>query len=266
MNFYTDSLIKIVHFLSKIEQEYTVELEKLVQEAPGNLICSNNKKGIRFSRALCCEDGYERRGITREPEAIAALCRKKYVEAVISQIRENMNALETAAGKYREFNFDMWKKSLSKAYQMQPDEYFFAKEDETDSLLWPMEYVQSDYKPEGKTNITSRGLRVRSKGEVAIAEMLYRYNIPFRYEQVLTIEKYNVAPDFTLMGRDGELRYWEHCGLTNNKKYMDHHKWKMGLYESVGIVPWKNLIVTYDEEDGTINMQIIESEIRNKLL
>ncbi len=29
---------------------------------------------------------------------------------------------------------------------------------------------------------------------------------------------------------------------------------------------WKNLIVTYDNEQGTIDIPIIESEIRNKLL
>ena len=36
------------------------------------------------------------------------------------------------------------------------------------------------------------------------------------------------------------------------------------MYESVGVVPWKNLIVTYDDEDGNINVGIIESEIKNK--
>ena len=31
-------------------------------------------------------------------------------------------------------------------------------------------------------------------------------------------------------------------------------------------MPWRNLIVTYDEYDGGINLAVIESEIRNKLL
>ena len=47
---------------------------------------------------------------------------------------------------------------------------------------------------------------------------------------------------------------------------MKKHKWKLEIYESVGIVPWKNLIVTYDNERGTIDIPVLESEIRNKLL
>jgi len=38
------------------------------------------------------------------------------------------------------------------------------------------------------------------------------------------------------------------------------------MYERMGIVPWKNLIVTYDTEDGGLSSAVIEAEIRNKLL
>lgn len=40
----------------------------------------------------------------------------------------------------------------------------------------------------------------------------------------------------------------------------------MNLYETRGIVPWKNLIVTYDDENGHINLAEIDSIITNKLL
>lgn len=54
--------------------------------------------------------------------------------------------------------------------------------------------------------------------------------------------------------------------MPSNPEYMKHHKNKLSLYESVGIAPWTNLIVTYDDEYGNFDMQIIESEIRSKLL
>lgn len=47
---------------------------------------------------------------------------------------------------------------------------------------------------------------------------------------------------------------------------MRHHKKKLADYENVGIVPWKNLIVTYDDEDGKINMAAVRAEITAKLL
>ena len=45
----------------------------------------------------------------------------------------------------------------------------------------------------------------------------------------------------------------------------------MMMYESAGIVPWKNLIVTYDmfegnNEVGFFDSRIIDTEIRTKLM
>ncbi len=108
---------------------------------------------------------------------------------------------------------------------------------------------------------------MRSKSELAISEAFYKYEVPFRYEQLLEIGAYKAAPDFMPRNkRTGEQFYWEHCGMPENEEYMKHHKWKMNLYESVGIVPWKNLIVSYDGADGTLNIAEIESVIRNRLL
>lgn len=127
-------------------------------------------------------------------------------------------------------------------------------------------YLQSDYMPEGKTHRTSRGMRVRSKSESIIVEKLYEYKVPFRYEEVLERGSFKMIPDFTLMDLYGNVYYWEHCGLPGNPDYMKRHKRKLEQYEQLGIVAWKNLIVTYDNESGNINIPTIESEIRNKLL
>ena len=62
------------------------------------------------------------------------------------------------------------------------------------------------------------------------------------------------------------------CPLPNNdKEYIRRHKWKMSMYESIGIVPWKNLIVTYDmmqdnNEVGLFDSRIIDTEIVTKLM
>ena len=128
-------------------------------------------------------------------------------------------------------------------------------------------YEQSDYMPEHRTMMTSRGLLVRSKSELLIAEALYRHGISFRYEQVLWIDgRTRLVPDFTIMKADGSIVYWEHRGRMDLRDYAGRQLRKDELYASVGIVPWKNLIVTYDTEDGDIDLRVIESEIRNKLL
>ena len=129
-------------------------------------------------------------------------------------------------------------------------------------------YEKSSYKSESRVHRTSKGLSVRSKSEALIAEKLYEYGIPFRYEEVLHFGGRGsmMIPDFVLPNAAGGLYYWEHCGLAGDAEYMKRHRQKIENYEKIGVVPWKNLIVTYDDEYGNINTAIIDSEIRNKLL
>ena len=54
--------------------------------------------------------------------------------------------------------------------------------------------------------------------------------------------------------------------MMGTKSYRDYNKYKISVYEKMGIVPWKNLIITYDYYDGGINAAEIESIIVNKLL
>lgn len=67
----------------------------------------------------------------------------------------------------------------------------------------------------------------------------------------MNVGKYAFAPDFTILLHEADCFYWEHCGMTSNEKYMKHHKLKMGMYETSGIVPWKNLIITYSNKKST---------------
>ncbi len=119
---------------------------------------------------------------------------------------------------------------------------------------------------ENKKMITSHGLRVRSKSEVLIAEKFYENKVEFHYEEILHIGQEVFVPDFTIKADNGDLIYWEHCGMTGNQSYMRHHNMKIKKYEKIGIVPWKNLIITYDDENGNIDLAIVDSEIKNKIL
>ena len=54
--------------------------------------------------------------------------------------------------------------------------------------------------PENKTKLTSRGQKVRSISELLIAEALYKYSIPFHYEEELEVEGKTFAPILLLRG------------------------------------------------------------------
>ena len=128
------------------------------------------------------------------------------------------------------------------------------------------DYVKSDYKPEEKIHTTSRGLKVRSKSELIICEIFYKYGIEFRYEEVLYINGRRLEPDFTIRRKsDGKIFYWEHCGMMDLARYRKRYYEKRDLYEFCDIVPWDNMIFTYDK-DGSIDSEYIEAIVRTVLL
>ena len=202
----------------------------------------------------------KRLGITKKPEIIEALARKAMLQREIEIINGNIKALQTLLKTYTEPTFENIVRDLSDYITQN-----IAKPKDDD--VWPNNFEQSTYKLEDRRFITSTGLKVRSKSELLIAEKLNEFGLKFLYEPSVKLGEYDVVPDFVIKEKnDGNLFYWEHCGLTNNEKYMNRHKWKMELYEQNGIVPWKNLIVTYDNGDGLIDMRIVVGEIKNKLL
>ena len=207
----------------------------------------------------------KRHAINKQPEIVRGLVRRTYLERELAVLEKNVKALETMTKAFCEIAPDDILKQMPERFKKFPREYFFPQPEESDWASQP--YEQSSYMPERRIHTTSRGLLVRSKSELAISEAFYKYEVPFRYEQLLEIGAYKTAPDFMPRNkRTGEQLYWEHCGMPENEEYMKHHKWKMNLYEGVGIVPWKNLIVSYDGADGTLNIAEIESVIKNKLL
>ena len=282
MGIYDMDFDTMLYRLEELEKSYDMELAQLERQVPGHLsgVKRNGNQNYLQIRTDCGK--YQRHGISHEPETLRILCRKAYLKEVLLEIRKNIQCLRTARLQYHSLDFRKIIQKLPPIYQTVPQDCFFPKFSkdilknlsEEDAAItqriqeWiASPYEMSNYKPELRTHITSRGEKMRSKGEVAIAEVMYKHNVPFRYEPVIHIGKYTLAFDFTpLRKRDFKLFYWEHCGMPHNEEYMKRHKWKLELYESQGIVSWDNLIITYNDIYGNVDMRIVESEIINKLL
>ena len=115
--------------------------------------------------------------------------------------------------------------------------------------------------------MTLTGLKVRSKSEVIIADLLDLNKIPFRYEEKLVLGGQIFYPDFTIMKpKDGEIIYWEHFGMTSQTEYRQTMIRKQEDYIRLGLLPWDNFIATYDNENGSINVLKIKSIIDSFIL
>lgn len=105
----------------------------------------------------------------------------------------------------------------------------------------------------------SKGDIFRSKSELIISERLIKAGIIYEYEKPIKLGNSTRYPDFTIENDYGDIYYWEHCGLMNNKDYKKRWKKKLQLYKANGIIPIEdggNLIIT--EEDGSKGIDILQ--------
>jgi hypothetical protein len=105
---------------------------------------------------------------------------------------------------------------------------------------------------------------VRSKSEVIIADALFHNGLDYQYEPELVLDGKVKRPDFKIIDADtGDVWYWEHCGMMTDPKYKKRWEDKKKFYEKHGIREGVNLIVTYDDENGSIDSCKIDKIVKD---
>lgn len=100
------------------------------------------------------------------------------------------------------------------------------------------------------TFLGQSGNYLRSKSEVFIDMVLTQNGIPFRYECELVIGNTVFYPDFTILNpANGEIVYWEHFGKMDDKDYARNAFNKIKTFYEHGLIPGKNLILTFETKD-----------------
>lgn len=258
-------LSRILSILSQNKNDLEEELRRLPE---GNLYCMQ-KKGSWFYYQLLPVKGNRKKekriGISRDTDTIFALVRKKYITMALSVIDKDIKTIEMAIKHYSPYDEEsVMSKFLEKHPELSAGVQYGKKSDEE----WAAGFVKPEdfYEKEHK-HTSLRGERMLSKNELYIASRLDHYEIPYMYEVMVKHPDVKRVPDFTIRRpRDGKIIYWEHLGLTDDGGYMSGNELKFVEYENSGIVPWDNLIVTYDTADGGIDAKIIEAMIVGWLL
>ena len=206
-----------------------------------------------------------RKSISGDSNMIYALIRKRYIMKALTIIDKDLSILERASEQYTEFDeYSVMKHFIDE----HPDLQKAVFRDPALEKDWAHNYLQAEGLFEkDRTSLASDGTLMRSRGEIVIAEKLRQYNIPFRYEMEQIHPNIPYTPDFVIRRpRDGKIFYWEHFGDVNDQDYMRNNARKLEVYEEYGIVPWDNLIITYDTIDGGVNTPLIEAMIHAWLL
>ena len=218
------------------------------------------KRGTSYTHAI---NGKEV-GITKKPELIQKLCRKKHLQTYKKQLEHNITILSRHFSKLNTTTQEEMIRSYSNTYQGLPDHYFLHASSIAEWLAEP--YEKNPFPIEKGEGYTSEnGVTFRSKSEYMISIPLDRNNIPYRYEPALHLGNQTKYPDFIIKSpRTGELIIWEHFGLLNEPGYVQKMINKIKLYMKHGYVPFKTFIITFETDIGDIRH--LENLVKNIIL
>lgn len=135
--------------------------------------------------------------------------------------------------------------------------------DEEYMLNWlHQDFEKMGFKENMPEYYTRKGLRVRSKTEVIIADILDEMAVPFIYERPLRLNADVVHPDFTLLNMKNKKElYWEHFGMMDDIEYRNNAFLKIRKYEDAGLFQHDSLIWTFETSKYQINTKQLRKMI-----
>jgi hypothetical protein len=136
------------------------------------------------------------------------------------------------------------------------DEVFISKWKNT-------EFEHLEFKPDYPEYYTRQNLRVRSKSEMIIADILDEAGIPFLYEKPIHLKTGTVHPDFTLLNiKTRKELYWEHLGMMDDIDYRNNAFLKLRNYEANGLYPYDSVIWTFETGKYPLNTREIRKMVK----
>ena len=257
---YKDELERIRRELIERKTDLINELNSL---PGGELICTDQYGYRRYFQRFPAKGNRKkehRYGIKKQPEVLNGLVRKEYVTSALKIIDQDIRAVELAYKRYKPIDENIiMSQFLSKYPELKEGIYHGP----VDTEEWVKRFPRMDnYHPENLIHTTYNGTSSRSKNELYIASRLDHHGIIYRWDCPTGIPGLFRNPDYTILRRrDWKIIYWEHFGMMDIPSYREEYKEKLREYEEAGIVPWDNLIMTFDTVKGGMRADIIEAMI-----
>ena len=184
--------------LLRDEENRSESIRKRLSQCPAGKLHSQQKDGVPYFYLQFPGNTPKRQGLNRSPEILKGAILRSLLESELSCIESDIAVLKETSRKLSHNDLAAEYNALKNRVPGLTDEMIdSALETYIQSDWAKQEYRQSNYKPEEKKHITTSGLRVRSKSELAIAERLSVRRLEYRYEQVIYTERSILIPDFT---------------------------------------------------------------------
>lgn len=243
------------------------EKQKALRNAPkGRLRISTSKNGHSHFYLVSNSNLNGVYVPEKELRKVQAVAQRDYNKAILSATIREIELLEKFAQKYNGTEIEDIYNALNPARKrlvapaILPDAKY--------AELWRnLPYKAKSFAEDTPEIYTSRGVRVRSKSEVIIADSLDSEGIPFRYEFPLTVKGMGTLhPDFYCLNiRSRKELVWEHFGLMDNPEYASNAVKKIELYDKSGYTLGDKFIATFETSTTPLNAKHVRNVIRKFL-
>jgi len=243
--------------LESLEKEIS-SLEKKLNSFPaGNLLFSHNGNYLKWYQS----DGHHQTYIPKKNRKLAEkLAEKKYLSLLYNELLHEKTAIELYLSHHNAIS-----EKANDLLAPTSDYHEFLYPHYTDiaeelSTWKTIPYKHNPLHPEQRVLSTTSGHKVRSKSEALIDMVLYKNNIPFRYEAELLLGESIFYPDFTIRHpHTGKTYYWEHFGMMDIPDYSKKALSKLQRYISFNIIPNIQLITTYETKNTPLSPDLVEN-------
>ena len=244
------------------------EKEKALKSAPkGTLRVLKRTNGWQYYQRT---DPKDTNGIyiPKKKQRIAcALAQKGYDRKVMDLAKEELDVIK----HYEDF---LKKNSIKDIFAiMTPGRKVlinpvYVPDDEYIEAWSSVTYEPMGFERDASVYCSNGGVRLRSKSEIIIANMLEQFKVPYRYEYPITLKGIGtVRPDFTCLNvRTRKEFIWEHFGMMDNIAYANKNIAKINAYEQNGFYQGKNMIMTFETSQYAISSYVIKNMIEQYLL
>lgn len=264
---------------------------RLRSSLSGNLHIYKTKRGLVYCRITKSGDGTSVKYIGKNKQLVYKLAHKAYDTELLRRVTLNANALESCLKTMLPFepedvlaalprNFEVLDSRLimnpalgeTGARTMNPVSREIARPQGLTTFADPgaaeawrsMPYCENGLFPENKRHLSQSGYYVRSKSEAAILDIYMEKGIPVHYDECFLLKSGElISPDFIALRPCGSFFIHEHLGRMDLDEYQDRFYEKLARYRAAGFIPGINLLLTFDDPAGGINLQLISAQIED---
>ena len=233
---------------------------------PDVKILTSKSNGCHQYYFLDKESGQRKYAKKEEITILKKLAQRDYETVINKKLCANRKYLEKFLNHYDVESINNFYSKMSKARQelvvplIETDELYIEK------------WKSQTYTPmpfwDDTEFYSNNGVRVRSKSELIIANLLEQYDVPYKYEMPLSLDENGIVrPDFIALNVRLRSEYvWEHLGMMDNEEYANKNLAKVNSYIQNGFIPGKNMILSFESLRCPISSQNIKKIIESYLL